>query len=63
MKETYYKIFDKQGRLALITPTPALVNKFVKENQFSEKHLNLDELEVGESKSVTIEWIVKKVKI
>jgi hypothetical protein len=63
MKETYYKIFDQRGRLALVTPTPALVNKFVKENQFAEKHLNLDELEVGESKSVTIEWIVQKVKI
>ena len=63
MKETYYKIYDQRGRLALVTPTQTRVNEWLRENQFAEKYLNLDKLEVGESKSVTIEWIVKKVLI
>jgi hypothetical protein len=61
MKERYYKIYDHRGRLALVTPTQIRVNEWLKENQFAEKYLNLDKLEVGESKSVTIEWTVKKV--
>jgi hypothetical protein len=61
MKEQYYKIYDQRGRLALVTPTQIRVNEWLKENQFAEKYLNLDKLEFGESKSVTIEWTVKKV--
>ena len=63
MKETYYKIYDQRGRLALVTPTPALVNEWLKENEFTDENLNFGALSVGYSKWLNNKWRVTKVLI
>jgi len=62
MKEQYYKIYDNNNILALVSPTIESVYDYLMDMQMFED-LNLWNMEVNQVRWLTNGWKVKKVMI
>jgi len=62
MKEQYFKIYDNNNILALVSPTIESVYDYLMDMQMFED-LNLWNMEVNQVKWLTNSWYVKKVMI
>jgi len=62
MKEEYFKIYDNNNILALVSPTIESVYDYLMDMQMFED-LNLWNMEMNQVKWLTNSWYVKKVMI
>ena len=62
MKEQYFKIYDNNNILALVSPTIESVYDYLIDMQMFED-LNLWNMEMNQVKWLTNSWYVKKVMI
>jgi hypothetical protein len=62
MKEQYFKIYDNNNILALVSPTIESVYDYLMDMQMFED-LNLWNMEMNQVKWLTNSWYVKKVMI